>query len=150
MLTSIYQGGLPHLQISRILLLHHTPLQRKNDNNKNNKQKQTHQHTKVRLCHVLDDRPFPLVLALMRIKCRGFSLECWGGGGKRVSSVGGIETSEAPQFPSFSFLLVLEPVCSCYLAKSVSHSFWSPKGMQLTDSNKPINLFKSWKLEIKE
>lgn len=82
MLTSIYQGGLPHLQISRILLLHHTPLQRKNDNNKNNKQKQTHQHTKVRLCHVLDGRPFPLVLALMRIKCRGFSLECVGGGGE--------------------------------------------------------------------
>lgn len=44
MLTSIYQGGLPHLQISRILLIHHTPLQRKNNNNnnKNNKQKQTH------------------------------------------------------------------------------------------------------------
>ena len=76
MLTSIYQGGLPHLQISRILLLHQTPLQRKNNNNnKNNKQKQTYKHTKVRLCHVLNGRPLPLVLALMRIKCTCFSLE---------------------------------------------------------------------------
>ena len=39
-------------------------------------------------------------------KCTGFSLE--GGGGGRVSSAGGIGTSEAPRFRSF-FLLVLEP-----------------------------------------
>lgn len=136
MLTSIYQGGLPHLQISRILLLHRTPLQR-NNNDKNNKQKHTHKQIKVRFCHVLNGRRSPLVLALMT---------------SALSSEEGRESvrwevsrsQKLRNFFLFLFFCFWSPVCSWDLAKNCK-SFYEPQRNAIIgpkQAQKPFQILK--------